>query len=228
MLQKIVHFWLRHIHPRLAPLTTTIGIFGLASCLLILFVLAELFEEVFEREAFAFDTHFLLWLHHFANPTLDNVMLGITHLGNPNVVVIVVVVSVAILLWRRYYQEARIFAIACLGAFILNTGLKLVFTKPRPQLWPQLITEKSFSFPSGHALGSLVLYGMVAYLLATHYPRFSQFIYIVAVMAIAAIGFSRLYLGVHWPTDIIAGYGVGFLWLTMCITMLKLQKLRAN
>lgn len=228
MLRKILHFWLRHIHPRIAPLITTIGIFGLASCLLILFVLAQLFEEVLEREAFEFDTHFLLWLHQFANPSLDKVMLAITHLGNPNVVVIVVVVSLAILQWQRYFQEARIFAIACLGAFILNTGLKLVFTKPRPELWPQLISEESFSFPSGHALGSLVLYGMLAYLLATHYPRFSQFIYSVAVVAIALIGISRLYLGVHWPTDIIAGYGVGFLWLMLCITMLKLQKLRQS
>ncbi|BAY18862.1 phosphoesterase [Nostoc sp. HK-01] len=228
MLRKIANFWLRHIHPRLAPLIATFGIFGLASCLFILFVLAELFEEVLEREAFAFDTYFLLWLHQFANPSLDNVMLTITNLGNPSVVVLVVVVSLAILWWRRYFQEAKIFAIACLGALILNTGLKLLFTKPRPQLWPQLISETSFSFPSGHALGSLVLYGFLGYLLATHYPRFAQFIYSVTVMAIAAIGISRLYLGVHWPTDVIAGYGVGFLWLTICIAMLKLQKIRQS
>jgi len=228
MLRKILHFWLLHIHPRIAPLITTMGIFGLAICLLILFVLAQLFEEVLEQEAFAFDTHFLLWLHQSANPSLDKVMLTITNLGNPNVVVVVVAVSLAILWWRRYFQEAKIFAIACLGAFILNTGLKLVFTKPRPELWHQLITEKSFSFPSGHALGSLVLYGLLAYLLATHYPRFSKFIYSVAVIAIAAIGISRLYLGVHWPTDVIAGYGVGFLWLMMCIAMLKLQNLKQN
>ncbi|GBE94916.1 phosphatase PAP2 family protein [Nostoc cycadae] len=228
MLRKIANFWLRHIHPRLAPLIASFGIFGLASCLFILFVLAELFEEVLEREAFAFDTYFLLWLHQFANPSLDNVMLTITNLGNPSVVVLVVVVSLAILWWRRYFQEAKIFAIACLGALILNTGLKLLFTKPRPQLWPQLISETSFSFPSGHALGSLVLYGFLGYLLATHYPRFAQFIYSVTVMAIAFIGISRLYLGVHWPTDVIAGYGVGFLWLTICIAMLKLQKIRQS
>lgn len=74
MLQKISNFWLRHIHPRLAPLIATIGIVGLASCLLILFVLAKLAEEVLERDAFAFDTTFLLWLHQFANPNLDNLM----------------------------------------------------------------------------------------------------------------------------------------------------------
>ena len=75
-------------------------------------------------------------------------------------------------------------------------------------------------------MGSLVLYGFLTYLLATYYPKLSKVIYSLAVILIAAIGLSRLYLGVHWPTDVIAGYGVGFLWLTTCITMLKLQKLK--
>lgn len=226
MLRQISNFWLRHIHPRLAPLIATIGIVGLASCLLILFVLAKLAEEVLERESFAFDTTFLLWLHQFANPNLDNLMLFITNLANPSTVVIVAAVTVLLLWWQRYREEANFFVIACLGALILNTGLKLFFSKPRPELWHQLISEKSFSFPSGHALGSMVLYGFIAYDLATHYPHFAKFIYSLTVILIAAIGISRLYLGVHWPTDIIAGSGVGFLWLMICITMLKLQKLR--
>ncbi|MEH2122855.1 phosphatase PAP2 family protein [Nostoc sp.] len=226
MLRKISSFWLRHIHPRFAPLIATIGIVGLASCLLILFVLAKLAEEVLEREAFAFDTSFLLWLHQFANPHLDNLMLFITNLGNPSTVVIVAGATFLLLWWQRYREEAKIFVLVCLGGLILNTGLKLLFSKPRPELWHRLITEKSFSFPSGHALGSMVLYGFIAYELAIHYPHFAKIIYTLTVIFIAAIGISRLYLGVHWPTDIIAGYGVGFLWLMICITMLKLQRLR--
>ncbi|MEH2221692.1 phosphatase PAP2 family protein [Nostoc sp.] len=226
MLRKISSFWLRHIHPHFAPLIATIGIVGLASCLLILFVLAKLAEEVLEREAFAFDTSFLLWLHQFANPHLDNLMLFITNLGNPSTVVIVAGATFLLLWWQRYREEAKIFVLVCLGGLILNTGLKLLFSKPRPELWHRLISEKSFSFPSGHALGSMVLYGFIAYELAIHYPHFAKIIYSLTVIFIAAIGISRLYLGVHWPTDIIAGYGVGFLWLMICITMLKLQRLR--
>ena len=72
----------------------------------------------------------------------------------------------------------------------------------------------------------LVLYGFLAYLLAIAYPKFSRIIYILAVVAIMAIGLSRLYLGVHWPTDVVAGYGIGFLWLRMCILMLQLRKIQ--
>ncbi|WP_373527485.1 phosphatase PAP2 family protein [Nostoc sp.] len=226
MLRQISNFWLRHIHSRLAPLIATIGIVGLASCLLILFVLAKLAEEVLERDAFAFDTSFLLWLHQFANPNLDNLMLFVTNLGNPSTVVIVAGVTVFLLLWQRYQEEAKVFVFACLGGLILNTGLKLFFSKPRPELWHRLISEKSFSFPSGHALGSMVLYGFIAYELAIRYPHFAKIIYSLTVILIAVIGISRLYLGVHWPTDIIAGYGVGFLWLMICISMLKLQRLK--
>ncbi|MDD1427889.1 phosphatase PAP2 family protein [Dolichospermum sp. ST_sed9] len=225
MIQQISNFWLRYIHPRLAPLIATIGIVGFAICLLILFVLAKLAEEVLEGDTFAFDTTFLLWLHHFANPNLDHLMLFLTNLGNPITVVIVAGITVLLLWWRSYREEAKVFILACLGGLILNTGLKLFFSKPRPELWESLIAEKSFSFPSGHALGSMVLYGFIAYELATHYPHLSKVIYSLTVILIVAIGISRPYLGVHWPTDIIAGYGVGFLWLMICITMLKLQRL---
>ncbi|QDL12626.1 phosphatase PAP2 family protein (plasmid) [Brasilonema octagenarum UFV-E1] len=226
MIQIISTFWLRYIHPRLISLIATIGIVGLTSCLLILFVVAKLAEEVLEKEAFAFDTSFLLWLHQFANPSLDNLMLAITSLGSPTTVVVVAALTLGTLWWRHYRVETYIFVLTCLGGLILNTGLKLFFSKPRPQLWTLLISEKSFSFPSGHALGSMVLYGFIGYILATHYPKFSQIIYTLAVILIVAIGISRLYLGVHWPTDIIAGYSIGFLWLMICITMLKLQRLR--
>jgi membrane-associated phospholipid phosphatase len=228
MIRKISRYWLNNIHPRLATLIATVGIFGLGICLLILFIVAKLAEEVLEREAFTFDKSFLLWLHQFANPSLDNLTLFITNLGDPSTVIVVAGISLAILWWRHLKVEIYIFIMACLGALILNTGLKLFFVRPRPELWNRLIKETSFSFPSGHALGSMVLYGFIAYLLAIHYPQFSKIIYSFSVILIGAIGISRLYLGVHWPTDIIAGYGVGFLWLMICITMLKLQRLRQS
>jgi membrane-associated phospholipid phosphatase len=221
--KNLVSIGLRRIGLKLAPLIAAMGTVGLAACLIILLGLSWLFQEVWEKEAFGFDTAALLWLHQWANPVLDAVMLKITTLGNPEIVVVVVAFSLGWLWWRKRRLEAKVFAIACLGALILNQGLKLCFAKPRPQLWTRLISESSFSFPSGHALGSLVLYGFLAYLLAIQFPRLAHWIYGVAAGIIAAIGASRLYLGVHWPTDVVAGYAVGFLWLMVCITMIKLQ-----
>jgi membrane-associated phospholipid phosphatase len=228
LVDKLANFWRRKLHRPLTSLITTIGTVGLISCLLILYLLAQLSDEVLEQEAFAFDRTVLLEIHQFTNPTLDRLMLAITNLGNPHTVVAIAGTTFAILWWRRYYQEAKIFVIDCLGGVILSYGLKLVFSKPRPNLWQSAIEETSFSYPSGHALGSTILYGFLAYILATRYPQFVLLIYAGAVLLIAAIGLSRLYLGVHWPTDIIAGYSIGFLWVMFCITMLKLQKLNGQ
>ena len=221
-MKNLASIGLRRISLKLAPLIASISTVGLAACLIILLGLSWLFQEVWEKEAFWLDTAILLWLHQWANPVLDAVMLKITTLGNPEFVVVVVVFSLGWLWWRQRRLEAKVFAIACLGALILNQGLKLCFAKPRPQLWTHLIAESSFSFPSGHALGSLVLYGFLAYVLAMQFPRSAHWIYSIAAVIIAAIGASRLYLGVHWPTDVVAGYAVGFLWLMVCITMIRL------
>jgi membrane-associated phospholipid phosphatase len=221
--EKHISTWVRRASFQLAPLIAAIGTVGLAASLVILLGLSWLGQEVWEKEAFGFDTTVLLWIHQWANPGLDAVMLKITALGNPEFVVPLVVLIVGWLWWKHRRLEAKMVAIACLGASILNQELKLFFAKPRPELWTRLITENTFSFPSGHALGSLVLYGLLAYILAVQFPKFSRWIYCGAVGFITAIGLSRLYLGVHWPTDILAGYAVGFLWLMICITMLRLR-----
>ena len=226
ILQKLVKFWQNNVHSPIVFLITTVGTVGLVSCLIIIYIVAQISDEVLDKEAFVFDKTILLWIHSFANPTLDGIMRLITRLNDPNTVAVIAVIILGILLWRHYYSEAQIFTIDCLGGVVLSYGLKSVFGKARPTLWESAIEDPSFSYPSGHALGSTVLYGFIAYLIATRYPQFSLLVYAVAVCLIGAIGLSRLYLGVHWPTDIIGGYGIGFLWLTFCITMLKLKRIK--
>lgn len=189
-------------------------------CLCLLALLGWLSQEVLERESFSFDTTILWWLHRHSNATIDAVMTHITTLGNPEFVVPLVVISLGLLIWSRRFWTAQILCLTCLGALILNQGLKLVFAKPRPQLWTPLVVEHSYSFPSGHALGSAVLYGFLAVLLARQYPRHRIAIYAIVLTIVMAIGLSRLILGVHYPTDIIAGYAVGILWLITCVKIL--------
>jgi membrane-associated phospholipid phosphatase len=223
LLKRLAQLWKEQGYPRLMSFVATAGFAWLGICLLLIFGLAQLADEVLEQEAFAFDETILLWIHQFSTPWLDQVMLAITQLGNPAVVVPLTFIGLSWLLWKRKWPIAAIFALNCVGGAILSTGLKLFFSKPRPQLWPQLITETTYSFPSGHALGSMVLYGFSSYLLAQQFPRQRRWIYGFATLLIGGIGFSRLYLGVHWPTDVIAGYSVGFLWMSVCIALLRLK-----
>jgi membrane-associated phospholipid phosphatase len=187
-------------------------------------LLAWLCQEVWQRESWRLDTSILLTIHHWANPALDRVMLSITSLGDPEFVVIIITVSAGWLLWRQQFNEVKILTLACLGALVLNQGMKLFFTRPRPTLWPSLLHETSFGFPSGHALGSIVLYGLLAYFYAVYRPHHAQCVYFCSALLIGSIGFSRLYLGVHYPTDIIAGYITGWLWLITCIGLLRMQE----
>ncbi|WOD40221.1 phosphatase PAP2 family protein [Nodosilinea sp. E11] len=205
---------------------TTVGVLWLGFCLLLLLGLAELADEVLEQESFLLDEATLLWINQFTHPWLDRVMLAATRLGDPSTVVPLACIGFSLLLWRREWRVATLFAIACTGGAVLSIGLKLFFSKPRPQLWPQLITEHTYSFPSGHALGSMVLYGFSSYLLVQYFPQWRGLIYGLATLLIGAIGLSRIYLGVHWPTDVLAGYAIGFLWISGCIALLKLKQVQ--
>jgi len=227
-LKNLARLWMHEVNPRLMSFVTTVGVIWLGFCLILLFGLANLAEEVLEQEAFAFDETILLWVNQFSSPMLDQVMLTGTRLGDPDIVVPLTCIGVVWLWWRWRWQIAAIFAITCVGGAVLSTGLKMLFGKERPELWSQMITETSYSFPSGHALGSIVLYGALAYLLAQRFQSQKWLVYGVAALLIGSIGFSRIYLGVHWPTDVAAGYSIGFLWLSLNIGLFQLEARRSK
>ena len=219
MKSRLIH----SIHRTILKPTQILGIsaISLGLCITLLLGLCWLFQEVWEKEVFGFDRSILLIIHQWSNPSLDSLMISVTRLGDPEWVVGVIVGTLCWLGLKRCYPEVIMFTIACLGAFVLNSSMKVFFAKARPELWTRLIPETSFSFPSGHALGSIVLYGAIAYLLSRQVPKKSRLFYGIAIGIVTAIGFSRLYLGVHWPTDILAGYGIGFLWLITCTILLQ-------
>ena len=148
-------------------------------------------------------------------------MVVITYLGNPSFTVPAVFIIFALLWVRKHRVEACFFALNCAGGAVLSTWLKLLFGKTRPALWDSPIVETTFSYPSGHALGSVVLYGFLAYLLGRRALQYKGWIYGGAIALSLAVGFSRLYLGVHWPTDLLGGYIIGFLWTSSCIVLLN-------
>ena len=224
LLSSLAHVWKQKINPKLSSFIAFFGVAWLGVCIATVYILAKLSDDVLEQEAFTFDETILRHIHQLANPVLDRVMVFITSLGNPHTVVPLTGIAFAFLLVKRQRWAAMFFALDAAGGVALSYFLKLAFSKSRPQLWDSPINEVTYSYPSGHALGSMVIYGFLSYIFARMYPRYSAAIYTFAVLMIVSIGFSRLYLGVHWPTDILGGYGIGFLWITACISLLRLRQ----
>ncbi|MGB8691348.1 MAG: phosphatase PAP2 family protein [Microcoleus sp.] len=207
---------------KIRSLISIIRLTRLAVAALAMWGFATIAQEVLEKETYAFDTSILLDLRKLHTPLLDRVMLGFTFLGEPNLL-LVICLSLVIILWvRKHRSSATTIAIAGAGGIGLNILLKQLFARARPQLWERTVDVRFYSFPSGHAMMSMVIYGLLSYFLASRFPRWRVGIFSLTLVLIAAIGFSRLYLGVHWPTDIIAGYTAGLVWLISCILSLEI------
>ncbi|MEG3938067.1 phosphatase PAP2 family protein [Microcoleus sp. S36b_A3] len=206
---------------KIRSLISIIRLCGLAVAALAMWAFATIAEEVLEKETYAFDTSILLYLRSLHTPLRDRLMLGLTFLGEPNVL-LMLSVSLGIILWvRKHRSEATTIAVTGVGGLGLNLLLKQLFARDRPLLWERTVDVKFYSFPSGHAMISMIIYGLLGYLLGSRFPKQRWLIYSLTVVLIAAIGLSRLYLGVHWPTDVIAGYIAGFIWLLACIFSLQ-------
>lgn len=188
---------------------------GLLGSGLLLLGLAEFHEETAEPFLMHLDLQIQGGVHGYTPVVLTRVMLGLTWIGSPTVLFPSSVLIAALFWWRRFHRDTVVFVVTMLGAGLLNTALKLYFRRARPDVPWALVQENSFSFPSGHSMFAVVLYGILAYL-ALQYLRHRwerAAAIVVAVTLISGIGLSRIYLGVHYPSDVAAGYFVGCTWL---------------
>ena len=227
-IEKIAVLWVQRISPSLSALIATLGVAGLVGVPIAFWGIMEITTRLLYYQTEAIETLILWQIQQLSHPLLDKLMLAISALGSTKVVVPVFLITLSLLWWRRAYRVALMFIITYGGALIVNQELTLLFKRPRPKLWPPLITEATYSFPSWHTLEGTVVYGAIAYFLATRFPRFAGWLYGGAILLGGAIGFSRLYLGVNWPLDVLAGWSVGFLWLSICIVLLRLQDIRKS
>lgn len=196
--------------------------FSLSISILTLAVFGELAWMTLTRNAMdMFDNFIIQLVRYYANPELDKVMLVITKLGSASFYSVFATFILLILVIRKRKIEASWLLVCLLGGNILNEALKHIFMRARPELF-RVITETGYSFPSGHAMVALCFYGMLAFLIARKRPLWQErfVIFLIAGIFIAAIGTSRIYLGVHYPTDVLAGFTAGTTWLTFCIASL--------
>ena len=166
-------------------------------------------------ETLLFDIAVRATVHTWASPPLTFVMRMITHMGEPAVLVLLTLAVAVLWSVEHRARAARLLIFSTLGVVLLNEILKLVFHRPRPAAFFGYQEPSTYSFPSGHSVTSLCFYGVLAWILAARLPsrRSRAVLYTVAGVLVLLIGFSRVYLGVHYLTDVIGGYALGVAWL---------------
>ena len=181
--------------------------------------------EMIQGEPQAFDRWVLLALRNPGDPAdpigpawLEIVYRDITSLGGAAVLTLMTALVVGFLIVDKKRSAALFVLASVAGGTLLSTILKLAFARPRPDVVPHLVAVSSASFPSGHAMLSAVVYLTLGALLSRVEgpPRLKVYILSVAIVLTLLIGISRIYLGVHWPTDVLAGWCAGAAWATLC------------
>jgi undecaprenyl-diphosphatase len=188
---------------------------GLALAVGALFLFSWLAEEVFEGDTIRFDEAVRAAINQHASPALTSLMRFITFFGS-TIFITVVGICVALYFIRiKWRHAALLFAITMAGALVLNGTLKLLFHRARPEPFFGMVAPTSYSFPSGHALYSLCFYGTLAVIAGGRVRRLAGRLAIraAAVSLILLVGISRIYLGVHYPSDVLAGYMAAFIWV---------------
>ena len=209
--------------PRPTVLMEATVLLSLALAMLSLFLFAWIANEMREGDTARFDLAVRSWVHQFASPGMTRVMTAISLLGY-NLLIAELVLAIAILLFLGWRHAAGWLAVSVAGGLALDLALKYAFHRARPQPYFGA-APLSYSFPSGHALCSFCFYFVLAGLIAARTR--SLFLRVAAGIAAAvlvmAIGLSRIYLGVHYPSDVIAGYLAAAVWVT---TLLVLDRWR--
>ncbi|MDR4306542.1 phosphatase PAP2 family protein [Chelatococcus sambhunathii] len=205
--------------PEFGPLIGFAGVAGLG------FAFVKIADEMVEGETHDFDSAILLALRQAGDPKqpigphwLEGAMIDLTSLGSVPVLTLLSVLAITYFLVARRYASALFLSIAITGGALLNAGLKIGFARPRPDMVEHLVSVQSLSFPSGHAMSSAVIYLTIGALLAQSEPRWALrgYILTVSVLLTLAIGVSRVFLGVHYPTDVLAGWSLGAAWALLC------------
>jgi len=211
--------------PKPVALMEAVTAASLVAAVLALFLFAWVADNVVDQRTRTFDLAIRTYVHQFASPAMTRLMFTITYLGG-NGLVMAAFLALLIFLHLRWRRATVWLLITLAGATILDVSLKLAFHRPRPAPFFGPIPH-TYSFPSGHALFSFCFYGVVAGLVAgrlrSHALR--ALLWICAALLVLAIGTSRIYLGVHYPSDVIGGYLTATIWVA---TMVALDRLRLN
>ncbi len=193
--------------------------FGMVLSVFLMFMFLSVSSAVLDNQTLNFDTTISQVIYAQRQPWLKNPMIIVSLMGEQMIIVLAILI-VALLTSKKHKKESMVFLILLVMGLIATSLLKLFFKVPRPDGFA-LVPVNSYSFPSGHALNSMLFYGVLAYF-AFHFTKSKKISAIALVgflMIVFLIGVSRIYLGVHRPSDVIAGYIFGF-WLMITVILI--------
>jgi undecaprenyl-diphosphatase len=213
-LYSTLRFIARHVQGFWAAMAAFLGL-GLAAGALLTALFAVLAAAVGSGVTRHLDERVLRWLAGRRVHWLDEAMSHVTTLGD-GIVVTMLVFIVSVFLWLTWHRwSVYLLLVGVLGGQVVNNVLKLVFNRPRPEVMEWAAEVRTLSFPSGHAMSAIMAYGTVAYLVGRlePTPRMRRATWGIAALIVLSIGFSRIYLGVHYPSDVLGGFIAGLAWL---------------
>lgn len=188
-------------------------------CIISTTLFAALAVMVSTGVTYGFDSSILLWINQHASPAIDAFFVAVTQLGGVIFVTTAALAMVGYFIYKKKYRNALFVAVSIGGVALLNVILKSFFDRARPDLWEWIIQETSLSFPSGHATASMTV--AVCIVILVWNTKWRIWALWTLSFYVLVIGLSRLYLGVHYPTDILGGWLLGIAWTALIALLLK-------
>ncbi|GBE00124.1 inner membrane protein YghB [bacterium BMS3Abin07] len=204
---------------------------GLGISAVFVWIFGGITEDILTGDPFVVvDQWVLNHILYFRTPMVTGFMIGFTHLGGGIMVMTGSLVIIAFLLFKRRFDYLVTYISSIIGGSLLVYVLKIAIQRPRPISGTSLISAWGWSFPSGHAMMSVIFYGMITYFISRDIRswRLRILLAIIAGFVVFLIGFSRIYLQVHYLSDVLAGYTGGFFWLSICITGLEAYRKKVS
>lgn len=194
--------------------------FGVACVLflVLIYLFMVLAKGISQQKVFVFDQKLIGWTERIMHPVLTILVKGITEAGDVWWLSIGTLLVSFYWLYRKQYGNLLLVTVGMVGASLMIPALKNTYERVRPDENP-LVYASGYSFPSGHSMGSIIFYGLLLYFVLKSglRPRIKGIVGTGLCLMVLLIGWSRIYLGVHYPTDIVAGFIAGTIWITLCM-----------
>jgi len=201
-------------------LPLTAGILTMAAAMVVFMLLAR---QTVDGDAFAATSmHIFEWLSDLKTPLLTDAMFNMSAMHGTKGMTVLVFIVVVVMAWKRYWIWLAILLMAVPPGAAINAMIKQVFERSRPQLDSPYLVLHDYSFPSGHTCSSTLFYGVLAAFLIAHTRswRLRGLVCMSAFAIVAVIALSRIYLGAHFLSDVLAGFAEGIAWLAFCMTLI--------